>query len=140
MAINQQTGGIMFDFGLDIPPGSSAQWNLYSGTPGNQPRCMLRVSRARRSTKCASGIAGKGREGQREREREKDKITAAACIMIYLRALRCAAEEIYSRGNARKCGRGSRYRLARTQPVLDVSTRKRSTARARAEYVHEGRS
>lgn len=41
---------------------------------------MLRVSPARRGTKCAPGDGG-----------GKDKITAAACIMIYLRALRCAA-------------------------------------------------
>jgi len=41
-----------------------------------------------------SGDGGGGGGGGR------DKITAAACIMIYLRALRCAAEEIYSRGNA----------------------------------------
>lgn len=50
----------------------------------------------------------------------KDKITAAACIMIYLRALRCAARRftvVVTFANVV----ASRYCLARTQPVLDVS-------------------
>lgn len=52
----------------------------------------------------------------------KDKITAAACIMIYLRALRCAARRFTAAVTFANVV-ASRYRLARAQPVLDVSTR-----------------
>ena len=50
----------------------------------------------------------------------KDKITAAACIMIYLRALRCAARRFTAVVTFANVV-ASRYRLARAQPVLDVS-------------------
>jgi len=50
----------------------------------------------------------------------KDKITAAACIMIYLRALRCAARRFTAAVTFANVV-ASRYRLARAQPVLDVS-------------------
>lgn len=50
----------------------------------------------------------------------KDKITAAACIMIYLRALRCAAKRFTAAVTFANVV-ASRYRLARAQPVLDVS-------------------
>lgn len=50
----------------------------------------------------------------------KDKITAAACIMIYLRALRCAARRFTAVVTFANVV-ASRYCLARTQPVLDVS-------------------
>lgn len=49
----------------------------------------------------------------------KDKITAAACIMIYLRALRCAARRFTAAVTFANVV-ASRYRLARAQPVLDV--------------------
>lgn len=52
--------------------------------------------------------------------RGKDKITAAACIMIYLRALRCAARRFTAAVTLANVV-ASRYRLARTQPVLNVS-------------------
>jgi len=52
----------------------------------------------------------------------KDKITAAACIMIYLRALRCAARRFTAAVTFANVV-ASRYRLARAQPVLDVSSR-----------------
>jgi hypothetical protein len=63
----------------------------------------------------------------------KDKITAAACIMIYLRALRCAAEEIYSRGNARECGR---FRIP-SRKNATCPRRFRNDTEYRAVYVYE---
>lgn len=52
--------------------------------------------------------------------RGKDKITAAACIMIYLRALRCAARRFTAAVTLANVV-APRYRLARAQPVLNVS-------------------